>query len=183
MKTIIEPFRIKSVEPIRMTSVGTAPADPARQLTTTSSPVRSQDVLIDLLTDSGTSAMSSEQWAALMRGDESYAGLALVRALRGGCQGAHALQARDPDPPGTRRRRPSSFPSWAARARRFRRIRISTPRVEISKATWRAGRGLLIEEGKDPSNLHPLQGQSRSRQARSVPGSECGERALRDDHR
>ncbi|MBL8538624.1 MAG: tryptophanase [Hyphomonadaceae bacterium] len=75
MKTIIEPFRIKSIEPIRMTTAAERRDIAARTHYNLFS-VRAEDVLIDLLTDSGVTAMSAEQWAALMRGDESYAGSA-----------------------------------------------------------------------------------------------------------
>jgi tryptophanase len=73
LKTIIEPFRIKTVEPLRMTT-------PEERLEVLKRAdwnlfrIPADSILIDFLTDSGTGAMSSEQWAGIMRGDESYAG-------------------------------------------------------------------------------------------------------------
>jgi len=73
MKTIIEPFKIKSVEPVKFSTVIDR-EEILKKAYYNPFLIPAEDVLIDLLTDSGTSAMSSKQWAAIMEGDESYAG-------------------------------------------------------------------------------------------------------------
>lgn len=90
MKTIVEPFRTKVVEAIKFTT-----KEEREQILQEAGynlfQIKAQDVMVDFLTDSGTSAMSSEQWAALMRGDESYAGCSSYFRFEAAVQDIFAL--------------------------------------------------------------------------------------------
>ena len=72
IKTIIEPFKIKSVEPLRFTTRAERQSI-LRKAGYNLFNIHADDVLIDLLTDSGTSAMSAHQWGGMIEGDEAYA--------------------------------------------------------------------------------------------------------------
>src|SRR5215467_1150490 len=84
-KTIIEPFKIKTVEPIRRTTRDERELM-LRRAHYNLFQVPADGILIDLLTDSGTAAMSTHQWAAMMEGDESYAGSPSFDQFRGSVQ-------------------------------------------------------------------------------------------------
>jgi tryptophanase len=156
MKTIIEPFRIKSVEPIRMTTEHERRAI-IRRAHFNLFGVKSQDVIIDLLTDSGTSAMSAEQWAALMRGDESYAGSPSFDRFEAAVK--HLMPFKHVIPTHQGRAAEAILFSLIGGAGKLipSNTHFDTTRGNI-EASGAQAIDLLVAEGRDPAALHPFKG-------------------------
>ena len=156
MKTIFEPFRIKSVEPIRVTTrdervrlIRAANFNPFR--------LRSDDVMIDLLTDSGTGAMSAAQWAAVMKGDESYAGSPSFFRFEAAVQNLTNFKHIIPTHQG-RAAEAILFSMMGGPGRRIpNNTHFDTTRGNI-EASGAEGADLVIDEGLDPQSLHPFKG-------------------------
>ncbi|MCP4328517.1 MAG: tryptophanase [Alphaproteobacteria bacterium] len=159
MKTIIEPFRIKTVEPIRMTTV-----EERRKLIRKADynlfSLKSEDVLIDLLTDSGTSAMSTMQWSALMRGDESYAGSPSYYRFEAAVKDLMPFKHVIPTHQG--RAAEHILTSIIAEGHGEGKIVPNNTHFDTTRANFEdAGidaRDLVIEEGLDPGLEHPFKG-------------------------
>ena len=156
MKTIIEPFRIKAVEPIRMTTREERGAL-IQAADYNLFALRSDDVLIDLLTDSGTSAMSAAQQAALLSGDESYAGspsfFRFEAAVKDLMPFAHIIP--------THQGRAAEAILFSILGGPGRMVpsnsHFDTTRGNI-EATGAQAHDLVIAEGLDPESEHPFKG-------------------------
>jgi len=156
MKTIIEPFRIKAVEPIRLTTFE------ERQTLLKAAHyntflLKSDDVIIDLLTDSGTSAMSAKQWSVLMRGDESYAGSPSYHRFKSAVSELMPFKHILPTHQG-RAAESILFSLIGGEGKVIpSNTHFDTTRSNI-EASGAGAYDLVIEEGKDPALVHPFKG-------------------------
>ena len=155
-RTIIEPFRIKSVEPIRWTTRSQREAL-LRAAHYNLFLLNADDVLIDLLTDSGTGAMSTHQWAAIMEGDESYAGSSSFDQFRGSVQDIFGYKHVIPTHQGRAAERILFSVACKTGDIVPNNTHFDTTRANVEFVGAEAV-DLIIEEGKHPASTHPFKG-------------------------
>ncbi|HPI94731.1 MAG TPA: tryptophanase [Gammaproteobacteria bacterium] len=155
-KTIIEPFRIKSVEPIEM-STEDQRLEYLKEAHNNLFLIESRKVIIDLLTDSGTSAMSANQWAGIMRGDESYAGARSWERMRDEIRDLTGYQYVIPTHQG-RAGESILYTLLGGEGKVF----ISNTHFDTTRANIEFGGATAIDcltdEGKQPALEHPFKG-------------------------
>ena len=154
--TIIEPFRIHSVEPLVMTT----PEQRRSAMTAAGNnlfALRAEDVLIDFLTDSGTGAMSRDQWASIQRGDESYAGSPSWFRFLESVQDLFPFEHVIPTHQG-RAAEKILFTAIGGEGKIVpNNTHFDTTRANVEYTGARAV-DLVIAEGRDPASMHPFKG-------------------------
>jgi tryptophanase len=154
--TIIEPFRIKSVEAVKFTDREARDAA-LREAGHNVFLLHAEDVLIDLLTDSGTGAMSAAQWGALMQGDESYAGSRSFYRFRDVVQGLTGFRHIIPTHQGRAAERILFHTILSPGQVVPNNNHFDTTRANIEIEGAEA-RDLVIAEGRVPAAVHPFKG-------------------------
>lgn len=166
IRTVIEPFRIKMVEPIKFTT-----EEYRRKILKEAGNnlfnIKAEDVLIDLLTDSGTSAMSARQWGAIMEGDESYAGARSFFEFEAAVRKITGLKNIIPTHQG-RAAEKILFSIIGGKGKTIiSNTHFDTTRANVEYSGARAV-DIVIEEGKKPSLIHPFKGNTDLKKLESV---------------
>ncbi|HRO62488.1 tryptophanase [Thermomonas sp.] len=155
-RTIIEPFRIQSVAPLKMTT-----AQHRREAVAAAGynlfNLHAEDVLIDLLTDSGTGAMSRDQWAAIQHGDESYAGSPSFDIFRTAVQDLFPFKHVIPTHQGRAAEKILFTVLGGSDKTIPSNTHFDTTRANI-EYTGAEATDLVIAEGRDPASQHPFKG-------------------------
>ncbi len=155
-RTIIEPFRIHSVEPLRLTTEAER-RDALAEAGCNLFNLRAEDVLIDLLTDSGTGAMSRDQWAAIQHGDESYAGSPSWFVFQDAVQDLFPFAHVIPTHQGRAAER-ILFTALGGPGKVVpNNTHFDTTRANV-EASGAEALDLVIPEGRDPQSEHPFKG-------------------------
>lgn len=155
-RTIIEPFRIHSVAPLRMTTEAQR-REAVKAAGYNLFSLHSDDVMIDLLTDSGTGAMSRDQWAAIQHGDESYAGSPSFTIFRDAVQSLFPFKHVIPTHQG-RAAEKIIFTVLGGSGKTIpSNTHFDTTRANI-EYTGAEAVDLVIAEGRNPASLHPFKG-------------------------
>jgi len=155
-RTVAEPYKIKVVEPLRMTTRDYREGK-IRDAGYNTFLLKSEDVYIDLLTDSGTSAMSDNQWAGMMLGDEAYAGSRNFYALEAAVQGIYGFEHVVP----THQGRAAEHITSQLRIKRGQHVPMNMYFTTTREHAERAGGvfyDCIIDEAHDPQNKHPFKG-------------------------
>jgi tyrosine phenol-lyase len=165
-RTVIEPFTIKSVETLRLTTREER-EQYLKEADYNLFKIKSQHVLIDLLTDSGTGAMSTEQWAALMRGDESYAGSPSFQRFEESVKDVFGFKFVIPTHQGRAAER-ILFSTMCKKGDVVpNNTHFDTTRANI-EYRGAIAEDLVIAEGKDPKKIHPFKGNMDVRMLQSL---------------
>lgn len=156
IKTIIEPFQIRSVEPIKFTTPQER-RDALAEAGYNPFLLRAEHVLLDLLTDSGTGAMSSRQWAAMIASDESYAGSDSFYRFENTVKDITGFKHIIPTHQG-RAAEHILFSSTVTQGKVIpSNTHFDTTRANIEVCRGEA-RDLVIDEGRQPQTIHPFKG-------------------------
>ena len=155
-RTVIEPFRIHAVEPVALTTREDR-TQWLRDAGFNLFNLRANDVLIDLLTDSGTGAMSRDQWAAIQHGDESYAGSPSWFAFESAVKDLFGFRHIVPTHQGRAAEKILFTVTGGAGKVVPNNTHFDTTRANL-EATGAEGVDLVIAEGRDPSSRHPFKG-------------------------